>query len=113
MKGNIIIMDSANKDKTLNVQASFPDYVFPDLSNGKDVDIDVHWGQTLRLQVNAPGHPFRINNVGSDSITNNGAQSGTIVFDTSKVNPGTYTYVCIYHSQMTGKINVVAPPDCF
>ena len=74
-------------------------------------------GDTIVLNVNASGHPLWIKDVqgttqanaitGAD-ITGNGAQSGTITWDTSNALIGTYYYNCEYHGGMTGMIFVNA-----
>ena len=68
------------------------------------------------LKTSVSGHPFWVgisqqtgqvtwgNAMGT--ITNNGATSGTITWDTTNALPGTYYYNCEYHGTMTGTIFV-------
>ena len=80
-----------------------------------DPVINVNSGDTLRLTVSASGHPFWIktsatlgtgNAVTSGTITNNGTQSGVLTWNTLGVAPGTYYYICQFHSGMVGTIVV-------
>tara|TARA_B100002019_G_scaffold292985_1_gene318126 strand:+ start:3285 stop:5375 length:2091 start_codon:yes stop_codon:yes gene_type:complete len=95
------------------------DYVFANASdrvgnpNGNDPDITVWAGDTLEFNVNVGIHSFYIKwaqNTGTGEtvlgVTNNGSTTGTITWDTSGVTPGTYYYICQYHSGMTGRIFV-------
>jgi plastocyanin len=81
---------------------------------GQNGDVTVMKGDELSFVVNATGHPVWIkstktvgtaNSITSD-ITNNGTQSGSIVWDTSSVTPGTYYYNCENHDTMSGNIIV-------
>ena len=92
------------------------DYVFSGDGSGNDITITVVSGSVLKFNVNATGHPFWIktvqgtgtsNGVTTGSITNNGAASGLITWDTYGVVPGTYYYNCQFHASMTGQIIVV------
>ena len=90
-------------------------------SSANDPTITVNLGDVITFNVNAIGHPFTIvTDYGAgqtydptlvvSSVTNNGSESGSVVFDTSLVTVGTYYYLCQNHpSAMTGVINVVAP----
>ena len=80
-----------------------------------DPVININSGDTLSLTVNASGHPFWIktsatlgtgNTVTSGTITNNGTQSGVLTWNTLGVAPGTYYYICQFHSGMVGTIVV-------
>jgi len=80
-----------------------------------DPVINVNVGDTLEFSVNASGHPFYIktsattgtsNQVTTGTITGNGASVGTVTWDTTGVTPGTYYYICQFHSGMTGQIIV-------
>jgi len=101
-----------------NVGASY--YVF----NGNDrltnhVDaadpaINVNLGDTIVFSFSISGsHPFHVkttqttgtsNNVTSGTITNNGQQTLDLTWDTNGVTPGTYYYICRFHSGMSGTI---------
>ena len=78
-----------------------------------DPTINVNVGDTLEFSVNASGHPFYIktsattgtdNQVTTGTITGNGASVGTVTWNTTGVNPGTYYYICQFHSGMVGQI---------
>ena len=101
-----------------NVGASY--YVF----NGNDrltnhVDaadpaINVNLGDTIVFSFSISGsHPFHVkttqttgtsNNVTTGTITNNGQQTLDLTWDTNGVTPGTYYYICRFHSFMSGTI---------
>lgn len=82
--------------------------------SGTNPAMDVRIGDVLEFSINAPGHPFWIKtlqitgttNAVTTGITNNGTASGTIVWDTSDMAPGTYYYICQFHSSMTGVITL-------
>ena len=80
-----------------------------------DPIIYINSGDTLQFSVNAAGHPFYIktsattgtgNQVTTGTITNNGTTSGTVSWDTTGVVPGTYYYICQFHSGMVGQISI-------
>jgi hypothetical protein len=68
----------------------------------------------MEFSVNTPGQPFWIKtlqiigtgNVVTTGITNNGATSGSIIWDTTNVAPGTYYYISQNSSIMTGTITL-------
>jgi len=71
-------------------------------------------GHRYIINVNATGHPFWIQtvpgayssqNIYNDGITNNGTQSGTIIFEVPFNAPQLY-YACQFHSSMQGAILV-------
>ncbi len=71
-------------------------------------------GHRYVINVNALGHPFWIQtvsgaysagNVYNTGVTNNGAESGTIIFEVPFNAPQLY-YACQYHSSMAGSITV-------
>ena len=75
--------------------------------------INIHLVDTLRLVMNAPGHPLWIKNspVGGtgdavliSACPNNGQSDDFIVFYPQA--QGTYYYICEYHSEMVGQIIV-------
>lgn len=91
------------------------DYTFSGSATGNDPAITVTEGTVMTFNVNAPGHPFWIkttNTTGTGSgvtsgiITNNGTESGTIIWNTRGVTPGTYYYICQFHSSMVGTITI-------
>ncbi|NBP58888.1 hypothetical protein EBU71_20550, partial [bacterium] len=82
--------------------------------NGTNQNFDVRVGEIVEFSVNTPGQPFwiktlQITGVGnavSTGITNNGATSGSIIWDTTNITPGTYYYISQNSSIMTGTITV-------
>jgi len=69
---------------------------------------------TIVFQFSISGsHPFHVkttqtigtsNNVTTGTITNNGQQTLDLTWDTAGVTPGTYYYICRFHSGMSGPI---------
>ena len=73
-------------------------------------------GQRYIFDVNASGHPFqlRVANGGaaySDGVTNNGAQSGQVIFNVQHDAPAQLYYQCTNHGGMVGNIYVVGGPQ--
>jgi len=71
-------------------------------------------GHRYVINVNASGHPFWIQtvsgaysseNIYNTGVTNNGTQSGTIIFEVPFNAPQLY-YACQYHLSMAGSITV-------
>tara|TARA_Y100001970_G_scaffold40807_1_gene50319 strand:+ start:478 stop:4686 length:4209 start_codon:yes stop_codon:yes gene_type:complete len=94
--------------------------------SGNNPSISIFSGDLLKFKVDASGHPFWVKTVastgtgsGASQVTNNGDDDGTVTFDTSTLNTGTYYYNCQYHSSMQGTIsnvnnklyNLVRPGD--
>jgi plastocyanin len=86
-------------------------------ASGSNISITAEVNDTLTFNVNAPGHPFFIQSTPAPAsiesvivtgIQNNGTDSGTIVWNLSQIEPGTYYYVCGNHPSMTGTITVSA-----
>jgi plastocyanin len=84
-----------------------------------DPTIYAHVGDTLEFDLNASGHPFYIktsattgtgNQVTTGTISGNGRAVGAVTWDTTGVTPGTYYYICEYHSGMVGSIVISQPP---
>ena len=84
-------------------------------SSANDPTINCNVGDILRFNVNASGHPFWIktsastgtsNDVTTGTITGNGQAIGTVEWETTGVTPGTYYYICQFHSGMVGQIVV-------
>ena len=80
-----------------------------------DPVISVNSGDTLEFTLNASGHPFYIktsattgtnNQVTTGTVTGQGTSVGTVTWDTGGVVPGTYYYICQFHSGMVGQIVV-------
>lgn len=91
------------------------DYVFSGPGSGNNISITAQEGSILEFNVNAPGHPFWIktaqvtgigNAVTTGTIISNGAESQLITWDTYGVKPGTYYYICQFHSSMSGTITI-------
>ncbi|WKK64548.1 CHRD domain-containing protein [Lutimonas zeaxanthinifaciens] len=92
-------------------------YVFTggDLNNESNPDFTFKRGQTYIFNVNAPGHPFLIKTTETlgtgdsynDGVTNNGAAQDTITFTVPMDAPDTLFYICEFHSEMAGTINIV------
>jgi hypothetical protein len=72
-------------------------------------------GTRYTFAVNASGHPFYIKTapvIGTAStwdagVTNNGAETGNIVFVVPSNAPDTLFYQCSIHSVMTGTLRIV------
>ena len=85
---------------------------------GTNADIEISQGDVLAFKLNAKGHPFWIktqqgtgqNNAVSSGISGvgQGKTSGALIWDTTKIEEGTYYYQCQYHVAMFGKITVSA-----
>ena len=66
--------------------------------------------------MNASGHPFqiRVANGGaaySDGVTNNGSQTGNVVFNVQHDAPAQLFYQCTSHGSMVGNIYIVGGPQ--
>ena len=73
-------------------------------------------GQRYVFKMNASGHPFqiRVSNGGSaysDGVTNNGAQTGNVVFNVQHDAPAQLFYQCTAHGGMVGNIYIVGGPQ--
>ena len=72
-------------------------------------------GMTYEINVNASGHPFWIKTGPStgtgaaynDGVTNNGTQTGTILFTVPFDAPKILYYICQYHLSMLGLIYII------
>ena len=78
---------------------------------GSNATVSCNAGDTLLFNVNATGHPFYIKTAlvtgtGSQAsgVNNNGSQSGQVSW--TPTTPGTYYYICQFHSSMNGQIVV-------
>jgi uncharacterized protein YjdB len=72
-------------------------------------------GRTYKLIINAVGHPFWIqtvpggyssSNIYNSGVTNNGIESGTIIFAVPNDAPSTLYYACQFHPTMKGIISI-------
>ena len=82
-------------------------------TSANDPAINVNTGDTLEFNLSASGHPFYIkttpvtgtgSQVSQGTVTGQGTQVGTCTWDTTGVTPGTYYYICQFHSGMFGQI---------
>jgi len=111
---------------TYNVTANsgnVSNYVFSGAATGSGPTLNVVAGDVLVFNVNvSTSHPFWVktaqvtgtgsgvgNGTTTGTITNNGASTGTITWNTTGVTPATYYYICRFHGNMYGVINVAAP----
>lgn len=85
------------------------------INGANNPTINLVRGYTYLFEINANGHPFWIQtttipynpeNIYSTGITNNGIQSGNLLFDVPIDAPDTLYYVCQYHGSMNGIINI-------
>ena len=81
--------------------------------DANDPSISLNAGDKIVLNLNASGHPFFIktvattgtgNQVTTGTVTGQGTSIGTVTWDTNGVAPGTYYYICQFHSGMVGTI---------
>ena len=85
------------------------------INGSSNPSLTLQRGVSYRLQVSASGHPFWIKtaattgtgNAYSTGVTNNGSESGTIVFNVPLDAPDTLYYICQYHGGMVGTLNIV------
>jgi len=83
--------------------------------SGSNATLTLVRGVQYTFNVNAVGHPlwikfvnsFGTSNAVSQSITNNGDDSGNIVFTPYSGSPNTLYYNCQLHSSMAGQLNIV------
>ena len=105
-------------DNGANSAYSFTRVSATGTASGNNISITNERNDVLTFNVNASGHPFwivsQLTNGAYDSqyivtsnITNNGADNGTIVWNTKDVAPGTYYYICSSHAAMQGTIMLV------
>lgn len=82
--------------------------------NGTNQSFDVRVGEIMEFSVSTPGQPFWIktlqitgtSNAVTTGITNNGATTGSVIWDTSNMAPGIYYYISQNSSTMTGTITL-------
>ena len=82
--------------------------------DASDPTLNFNLNDTIVFQFSISGsHPFHVkttqtigtsNNVTTGTITNNGQQTLDLTWDTAGVTPGTYYYICRFHSGMSGPI---------
>lgn len=108
----------AAMDRTYSVVANgASSYTFSGDATGDNPTLNVVEGDILTFNVDSTNHPFWIktepvtgtgSGVTTGSITGNGTETGTVIWDTTGVSPGTYFYICQFHSSMHGQIVVSA-----
>ena len=90
-------------------------YMFSGSQVGGNISIIIKVGDVLKFNVNATGHPLWIKTsrvtgtnfaVNTGIVSGNGVDDGTITWDTTGVEPGTYYYICQVHGTMSGFIIV-------
>jgi len=116
------ISEALIKTYPITVTVSYGNYKFTGddrnttHSNSTQPTINVKKGDTIDFTINAVGHPFWIKTSQSTGtggayntgVTGNGAENGSITWDTTNAIVGTYYYNCEYHSSMNGIIYVNA-----
>ena len=85
------------------------------INGSSNPSLTLQRGVSYKFQVSASGHPFWIKTAAvtgtgsaySTGVTNNGSESGTIVFNVPLDAPDTLYYICQYHGSMVGTLNIV------
>lgn len=111
MSGRIVVPSAVLNYQVTN--SGTIDYVIAGDAAGTGATINAAVGERLDFEVNAAGHPFwikdqQVTGAGNgsepwaDYLRGNGSETGkvSVVFNT----PGTYYYICQYHSGMNGTI---------
>ena len=112
-------LPAAKKSFTWTLTASSnQDYNFQELDGAADPGISHYVGDEIKFINNAGStHPLfivsKLNDDGGysvenevEGVQNQGATSGEVIVDLSKLNPGTYYYICGNHKDMQGTITV-------
>ena len=105
--------------QTINITVgnnSATNYTFSGDVTGNNATVNCNAGDTLVFSFSISGsHPFWIktaqvtgtgSGVTEGTITNNGQQTLDLTWNTTGVTPGTYYYICQFHSGMNGQIIV-------
>lgn len=89
-------------------------YTFAGGATGNNPTLTLQRGKTYKFNLNASGHPFRIQSTTGTSgtlvtngVENNTAAVGTIYYTVPDNAPDTLYYQCQIHSAMNGTINIV------
>ena len=113
---NTVAPAPTSQTLTFTVTASSStNYTFAGDATGNDPTINCNVGDTLEfnLSTGVTSHPFWIktsattgtsNGVTTGTLSANGQTTGTMTWDTTGVTPGTYYYICQFHSGMVGQI---------
>ena len=114
--GTITVPSNSNPHSSwdvVNNSASAYRFTGPGQDGAEDnPDIYLVRGQRYLFKMNASGHPFqiRVSNGGSaysDGVTNNGSQTGNVVFNVQHDAPAHLFYQCTSHGSMVGNIYIV------
>ena len=107
---------TASAGLAYNMSVSAPssmNYTFQGDFSGNNPSITAEVGSILSFNVQTQGHPFWLktaSNTGTTNaipgIINNGITNGTINW--TPTTPGTYYYICQFHSMMVGTITISA-----
>jgi len=119
---NVAVNATITSPRQANVTQSVSAFAVTNAGSGAYVidgssnpSLTLQRGVSYRFQVSASGHPFWIKTAAvtgtgsaySTGVTNNGIDSGTIVFNVPLNAPDTLYYICQYHVGMVGTLNVV------
>ena len=82
------------------------------LSNTQNPVLYLQRGTTYNFNISATGHPMEIRQASGAAayqtgVTNNGIDSGTIIFTPTMDAPATLYYQCTIHSTMGNVINII------
>lgn len=110
-----VVPPTANTYTFTVTASSSTNYTFAGDATGSDPTINCNVGDTLEfvLSTGVTSHPFWIktsattgtgNGVTTGTLSANGRTTGTMTWDTTGVTPGTYYYICQFHSGMVGQI---------
>jgi len=118
---NVAVNATITSPRQANVTQSVSAFAVTNAGSGAYVidgssnpSLTLQRGVSYRFQVSASGHPFWIKTAAvtgtgsaySTGVTNNGIDSGTIVFNVPLNAPDTLYYICQYHGGMVGTLNV-------
>jgi len=111
---SVTLTASAGLSYNMSVSApSSMNYTFQGDFTGNNPSITAEVGNILSFNVQTQGHPFWLktaSNTGTSNaipgIINNGITNGTINW--TPTSPGTYYYICEFHSMMVGTITISA-----
>jgi len=119
--GGDLDMNGKAINHKFNITAGSGIYIFADSGNiwfpssANNPTLYLRRGEIYTFALNVGGHPFYIktsNSTGTSNqyttgVTNNGADSGNLVFKVPMSAPSTLHYNCSIHSNMNGVINIV------
>ena len=84
------------------------------IDGADDPQLTLCRGMTYTFRVDAPFHPFLVkteptlgtSEVFSDGVTNNGTESGDVVFVVPATAPALLHYICEFHDGMQGELRI-------